>query len=79
MSESNVTNTNRYQVIAYKDFTCTEWCKKQMENVLCIGRRKVNKELENKSPATDTCRSGFDLLSKIGAKPSFCNLHTFKV
>ncbi|KAG7589322.1 hypothetical protein ISN44_As07g016080 [Arabidopsis suecica] len=68
----------RNQALGVTDFTCTEWCKKQMENVICIGRRKVNRELENKSPATD-CRSGFGLLSKIGAKPSFGNLHTFKV
>ncbi|KAG2311079.1 hypothetical protein Bca52824_022636 [Brassica carinata] len=34
------------QALGVTDLTGTEWCEKQMENVLCLGRRKVSKAMK---------------------------------
>ncbi|KAL1208600.1 Exonuclease V [Cardamine amara subsp. amara] len=34
------------QALGVTDLTGTEWCEKQMENVLCFGRRKVSKAMK---------------------------------
>ncbi|CAH2069340.1 unnamed protein product [Thlaspi arvense] len=36
----------RNQALGVTDLTGTEWCEKQMENLLCFGRRKVTKAMK---------------------------------
>ncbi|EOA13472.1 hypothetical protein CARUB_v10026530mg [Capsella rubella] len=46
IEESYLHRFRRNQALGVTDLTSTEWCEKQMENVLCFGRRKVNKAMK---------------------------------
>jgi exonuclease V len=46
IEESYLHRFRRNQALGVTDLTGTEWCEKQMENVLCFGRRKVNKAMK---------------------------------
>ncbi|XP_010541347.1 PREDICTED: exonuclease V, chloroplastic isoform X2 [Tarenaya hassleriana] len=46
MEDSYLHRFRRNQALGVTDLTGTEWCEKQMENVLLLGRRKVSKAMK---------------------------------
>ncbi|XP_010443837.1 PREDICTED: exonuclease V, chloroplastic-like isoform X1 [Camelina sativa] len=46
IEDSYLRRFRRNQALGVTDLTGTEWCEKQMENVLCFGRRKVSKAMK---------------------------------
>ncbi|KFK27573.1 hypothetical protein AALP_AA8G401200 [Arabis alpina] len=46
IEDSYLHRFRRNQALGVTDLTGTEWCEKQMENVLCFGRRKVSKAMK---------------------------------
>uniref|UniRef100_A0A1J3F171 Exonuclease V, chloroplastic n=1 Tax=Noccaea caerulescens TaxID=107243 RepID=A0A1J3F171_NOCCA len=46
IEDSYLHRFRRNQALSVTDLTGTEWCEKQMENVLCFGRKKANKAMK---------------------------------
>ncbi|CAH8362353.1 unnamed protein product [Eruca vesicaria subsp. sativa] len=46
IEDSFLRRFRKNQALGVTDLTATEWCEKQMENVLCLGRRKVSKAMK---------------------------------
>ncbi|CAN8244377.1 unnamed protein product [Cochlearia groenlandica] len=46
IEDSYLLRFRRNQALGVTDLTSTEWCEKQMENILCFGKRKVTKAMK---------------------------------